>query len=84
MPDSQDLKQIPGVGKSIEQDFKQIGINSIKDLTNKDPETLYKKMCAKQGEKLDRCLLYVCKTATYYANNKTHNPEKLKWWNWKD
>jgi hypothetical protein len=33
---------------------------------------------------VDRCVLYVFRCAVYYANNKTHDPELLKWWNWKD
>jgi hypothetical protein len=29
-------------------------------------------------------MLYVFRTAVYYASNSKHDPEKLKWWNWKD
>ncbi|NMB56563.1 pathogenicity locus, partial [Candidatus Beckwithbacteria bacterium] len=31
----------------------------------------------------DRCLLYVFRCAVYYAKGG-RDPEKLKWWNWKD
>jgi hypothetical protein len=33
---------------------------------------------------VDRCLLYVCRCAVYYASKKKHDPRKLLWWNWKD
>jgi len=33
---------------------------------------------------VDRCVLYVYRLAVYFAENETHEPEKLKWWNWKD
>ncbi len=33
---------------------------------------------------LDRCVLYVFRCANYYAAHKRHDPELLKWWNWKD
>jgi hypothetical protein len=29
-------------------------------------------------------VLYVFRCAVYFANNSTHDPELLKWWNWKD
>jgi Pathogenicity locus len=33
---------------------------------------------------VDRCVLYVFRAAVYFASNKKHDEEKLKWWNWKD
>jgi len=79
-----ELQQIPGVGKKIAADLYSLGIRSIKELENKDPEELYLKLCAKQGTHIDRCMLYVFRCAVYYASHKKHNPELLKWWNWKD
>ena len=78
------LRQIPGVGKSIAEDLWELGIRSITDLQNKDPESLSQQMCVIQGQKIDRCVLYVFRCAVYYAANTTHNPELLKWWNWKE
>ncbi|MEJ2052157.1 MAG: helix-hairpin-helix domain-containing protein, partial [Calditrichota bacterium] len=40
--------------------------------------------CFQSGYKVDRCMLYVFRTAVYYVSNTGHDPEKLKWWNWKD
>lgn len=79
-----DLTKIPGVGKSIANDFRNIGINNISDLKGKNPEELYLQICAKQGCQIDRCVLYVCRSSVYFAENKNPDPEKLKWWNWKD
>ena len=78
------LRSIPGVGKCIAKDFFDIGINSVSDLKGKDPEKLYMRICAKNNAKVDRCVLYVCRSAVYFAEHKHHEPEKLKWWNWKD
>jgi hypothetical protein len=33
---------------------------------------------------VDRCMLNVFRCAVYYASNDIHDPELLKWWNWKD
>jgi len=79
-----DLTQIPYVGNSIANDFKRIGITKISDLQGKNPEELYSQICAMQGHRIDRCLLYVCRSSVYFAENKNPDPEKLKWWNWKD
>ncbi len=79
-----DLKNIPGIGKNMEQHFFDIGIFTIDDLIGKDPEDLFLKDCLVKGFKDDRCVLYVFRLAVYYANNDVHEPEKLKWWNWRD
>lgn len=78
--------QIPGVGKSIANDLMRIGITSIQDLKGKNPEVLYEKSNATAGKMQDRCLLYVFRCAVYFADTKPErqNPEKLKWWYWKD
>jgi len=80
------LQQIPGVDKSISKDLHKIGINSVSDLIDKDPEILYQQSNTFAGQVQDRCLLYVFRCAVYYAETKTaeRDPEKLKWWNWKD
>ncbi|HUI29979.1 MAG TPA: helix-hairpin-helix domain-containing protein [Candidatus Acidoferrales bacterium] len=81
-----DLLQIPGVGKSIAQDFLSIGIKSMQDLKGKNPETLYRLVNEKKGIVQDRCLLYVFRCAVYYASTakSIQHPDRLKWWNWTD
>ena len=79
-----ELMQIPGVGKSIANDLYNIRIKSIADLKNQSPEELYHFSNKYAGVVQDRCLLYVFRCAVYYATEKVHHPEKLKWWNWKD
>lgn len=65
-----DLRNIPGVGKSIEQDLIDIGINCVNDLKGRDPEDLYLRDAAVKGVKSDPCLLYVFRLAVYYAENE--------------
>ena len=79
-----DLRQIPGVGQKIAEDLYNLGIRSVDDLRDGDPEGLYKKLNRIQGQDIDRCMLYVLRCAVYYASNEKHDPELLKWWNWKD
>jgi hypothetical protein len=77
------LTVIPGIGKSIANDLQEIGINSIDDLKGKDPEQLYQISNKHAGKIQDRCLLYVFRCGVYYANGG-RDPDKMKWWNWKD
>jgi hypothetical protein len=80
------LQIIPGVGKSIAIDLWNIGIREVSDLKGRDPEELYRLSNHHAGMVQDRCLLYAFRCAVYYAGTeiKKQDPEKLKWWNWKD
>lgn len=78
------LQTIPGVGASIARDLYTIGIRSVADLKNIDPEELYKKTCRYEGKVIDRCLLYTYRCAVYFASHTKHKPELLKWWHWMD
>lgn len=79
-----ELEEIPGVGKKFAGYLRRFGFRSVRDLKDRSPEKLYEKLCAREGKRVDRCALYVFRCAVYYASNKKHNPELLKWWNWKD
>lgn len=45
---------------------------------------MYARECARKGVRVDRCVLYVYRCAVYYASTPQPDPEKLKWWAWKD
>jgi len=81
---SDKLETIPGVGKSIAKDLRDIGIRRVQDLMNENPQNLYEELCKKRNARIDPCELYVFRCAIYYAENDLHDPELLKWWNWKD
>jgi hypothetical protein len=80
----QQLRTIPGVGKSISRDLWNLGIRSVADLKGRSPERLYRKLCELQGMPVDRCVLYVFRCAVYYASHGRHNSRLLHWWNWKN
>jgi hypothetical protein len=80
----EDLSRIPGVGPSIASDLYLLGIREVADLRGRDPEFLYSELCREMGQHVDRCVLYVFRCAVYFASEPKHDPELLKWWNWKD
>ena len=79
-----ELRRIPGVGVTIAQDLRDLGIERISDLRGQDPQVLYDRLCEQMGMHVDRCMLYVLRCAVYYASEFPHDPELLKWWSWKD
>jgi len=78
------LSVIPGIGPSIATDLYSLGIREVGELRGANPEHLYTRLCEKQGQHVDRCVLYVFRCAVYYVSRSSHDPELLKWWNWKD
>lgn len=78
------LQEIPGIGKSLAHDLWDLGIHTVSALKEKNPMQLYQKMNILSGVKQDPCVLYTFRCAVYYATEKDPEPEKLKWWYWKD
>lgn len=78
------LLTIPGIGTSMAEDLRVLGIETVADLTDKNPQQLYDRLCEIRNARLDPCVLYVFRCAVYYAGTSNHDPEKLKWWNWKE
>lgn len=79
-----DFRRIPGVGKSVAEDLWNLGYRSVDSLSQEDPEDMYERLCDFQKCRVDKCMKYVFRCAVYFAANDDHDPELLKWWNWKD
>lgn len=79
-----ELLTIPGIGDSLARDLVDLGIHRVRDLKDRDPERLYRKLLKLRGMHIDRCVLYTFRCAVYYATENKHDPQLLKWWNWKD
>jgi hypothetical protein len=87
MNDARDpLRAIPGIGPSLAQDLRDLGMREPADLHGADPERLYRDLNELRGARQDPCVLYVFRCAVYFASTPPpdREPELLKWWNWKD
>ncbi|MFH1681053.1 MAG: helix-hairpin-helix domain-containing protein [Candidatus Eisenbacteria bacterium] len=78
------LLSLPGIGPSLAGDLRELGFRAPPDLRDRDPERMFRDLCARRGGPIDRCVLYAFRCAVYFASNDTHDPDLLKWWNWKD
>ena len=79
-----ELQTIPGIGPSLAGDLRSLGVKRVADLKGRDAKRLYDKLNKVTGTRQDPCVLYTFRCAVYYASHRRHDPEKLKWWNWKD
>jgi hypothetical protein len=79
-----ELQVIPGIGPSLAGDLRELGYDAVRDLKGQDPEAMYDRLCETRGSHIDRCVLYAFRCAVYFASTSKHDPERLKWWNWKD
>jgi hypothetical protein len=83
-PTLENLQNIPGVGPKLAQALTDLGYLRVSQLRGADPERMYKQLCVLRKMHIDRCVLYVFRCAVYFADNTVHDPQRLKWWNWKD
>ncbi len=76
---------LPGVGVSIAQDLRDLGIQKPIDLVGKDPNALYEQWQENSGIP-ERCMLYVFRCVVYVMNTPSQElePDLMKWWKWKD
>jgi len=79
-----ELLRIPGIGPAMAGDLYALGVRRIADLAEADPQALYDRLCKLSGVRQDPCVLYTFRCAVYFARHTDHDPELLKWWNWKD
>ena len=79
-----ELERIPGIGPSLAADLNSLGVHQVAELRGRDPQALYDELCERTGQRQDPCVLYTFRCAVYFASESRHDPELLKWWNWKD
>lgn len=84
MDDRKVFQVIPGVGESLSRDLVGLGFSSLSELASADPEQMFQDLAELRGEQMDPCVLYVFRCAVYFASHDEHDPDLLKWWNWKD
>ena len=65
-----ELATVPHIGKKSAEALWNIGVKSLSDLKNRDPEELYLMMQGQPNIAVDRIMLYVLRCAVYYASNK--------------
>jgi hypothetical protein len=77
MPRDDDaLTAIPNVGPAIARKLRALDVTSAHDLSGRDPDELFERLCALDGRRHDPCLLDTFVAAVDYANGAPARP----WW----
>ena len=78
------LQTIPSIGKACANDLYLLGIRSPSDLHGRNPASLFADLSRITGISQDICMLYTFRCAVYYCTEANPDPQKLKWWYWKN
>ena len=78
------LSRVAGLGPSLGEDLWKIGIRSLQELRESDPEELYARLEEITGKHQDRCVLYSFRCAVNDLRNPGADRESRLWWNWKE
>lgn len=76
------LEDLVSVGPAMVQDFKLLGIRSLAQLSRRNPEKLYERLCQVTGKAQDVCCLDVFRAAVAQARNPRLPLEQRQWWYW--
>lgn len=81
-PDARRLRDLRGIGSSIEEDLVSLGIRSVAELANCDGDDLYLRLCTLTGTRQDPCVLDTFRCAVAQAQDPLLAAEKRDWWWW--
>jgi Pathogenicity locus len=76
------LEDLVSVGPAMVRDFELMGIHSVAQLSRRNPERLYERLCEITGKAQDVCCLDVFRAAVAQARNPRLPAEKRQWWYW--
>ncbi len=81
-PAPRQLRDIAGIGKSIEANLRSLGVTSVTELALRDGDDLYRRLCAKTRSRQDPCVLDTFRCAVAQARNPRLPAEQRNWWWW--
>ena len=82
--DNLPVTALPGIGPRIGRYMRALGYTRVGDLRGADPAEMYARHNVLRGFEDDLCFLYVFRMAVFFAENEVHDPERLRWWNWRE
>lgn len=77
-----ELRDLVSVGPAMLRDFQMLGISSVAQLSRRNPEKLYEKLCQITGEPQDICCLDVFRAAVAQSRNPHLPLDQCQWWYW--
>ena len=76
------LQDLISIGPAMLRDFELLGVESVAQLSRRNPEKLYEKLCQITEQPQDICCLDVFRAAVAQARNPRLPLEQCQWWYW--
>jgi hypothetical protein len=76
------LRDLAGVGPSVEAGLRSLGVASVADLAGRTGDELYRSLCEKTGTRQDPCVLDTFRCAVAQAKDEKLPLEQRNWWWW--
>jgi hypothetical protein len=70
------LRKLSNIGPAMARDLIKLGILCKEDLVDREPEEMYRELCAIDGKRHDHCVWDVFTAAVAYAQGVPARP----WW----
>ena len=81
-PQTRELADLISIGPAMLRDFELLGIRSVAQLAEQDPERMYRKLGRVARQHQDICVLDVFHAAVAQARNPLLPAEQCQWWHW--
>jgi hypothetical protein len=81
-PETRKLRDLAGIGKSIEANLHSLGVTSVASLARRDGDDLYDQLCVKTNSRQDPCVLDTFRCAVAQARDARLPSERRNWWWW--
>jgi hypothetical protein len=81
-PHMRQLRDLAGIGPSIERNLHALGIQNVGQLAKADPGELYQRLGEIEGKRQDPCVLDTFRCAVAQAANPDLPPHQRDWWWW--
>jgi hypothetical protein len=76
------LKDLISIGPAMMRDFELLGVRSVAQLAEQDPQRLYDKLGRVAKQHQDICVLDTFCAAVAQARNPRLPGEQCEWWYW--
>lgn len=80
--DTRRLSDLISVGPATLRDFEILGVRSVAQLAQRNPERLYQSLCRLAPEHQDICCFDVFRAAVAQARDPQLPVEQCQWWYW--
>ena len=80
--DNRRLRDLVGVGRSIEADLHSLGVKTVTQLAACEGDNLYQALCRKTHTHQDPCVLDTFRCAVAQARDPRLPLEQRNWWWW--